>query len=258
MKKALPTLFAAALIAASAASTAMAHTQNPITDWRRTLFTSYGQHTLVFEAPVGMCFLDESDYLEGSIMSQFKDVNPQSKLIGTFADCMEISKIQHDYQEQLEAHPDMEAPPSVTLKSHGSIYWLNPYNGDEIIALPRSGYLDVRAKTFKDDILKEMNDGGHGMVQAALLDPNDKYHFDDAPHRTADGMSIAYELNTEIEYEKVHDTGVIATTLIDHMPLEFSFDFSAKDNNKDNKALYAMVDTFMAQQVKLNAQMAGQ
>jgi hypothetical protein len=256
MKKTLPKILALALLAACAVP-AQASKQNPITDWRRTLFTSFGQHTLVFEAPVGMCFLDESDYLEGSIMSQFKDVNAQSKLIGTFADCMEIAKIQHDYQDQLEAHPDMGAPPTMNLKSHGSIYWINPYNGDEIISLARSGYLDVREKTFRDDVAKEMNDGGHGMVSAALVEPGDKYRFDE-PHRTEHGLSVAYELNTEIEYEKIHDSGVIGTTLIDHMPLEFSFDFSAKGNDKDTKALYAMMDTFMAQQVKLNAQMANQ
>jgi hypothetical protein len=257
MKKALPKIFALAMLAALAASPVQAKHVNPITDWRRTLFTSYGQHMLVFEAPVGMCFLDESDYLEGSVMSQFKDVNAQSKLIGTFADCMEISKIQHEYQDQLTAHPDMGAPSSVSLKSHGSIYWINPENGDEVISLARAGYLDAREKTFKTDIMKEMNDGGHGLMTAALLDPGDKYRFDEA-HRTPDGLSVFYELNTEIQYEKVHDTGVIGTTLIDHMPLEFSFDFSAKENDKDNKALYAMMDTFLAQQIKLNAQMAHQ
>ena len=256
MKKALPKILALAMLAVLAAPAQAKHV-NPITDWRRTLFTSFGQHTLVFEAPVGMCFLDESDYLEGSIMSQFKDVNRQSKLIGTFADCMEISKVQHEYQDQLTAHPDMSAPPSVSLKSHGSIYWVNPDNGDEVISLARAGYLDAREKTFKDDVMKEMNDGGHGLMTAALLDPGDKYRFDET-RRTPDGLSVFYELNTEIQYEKVHDTGVIGTTLIDHMPLEFSFDFSAKDNDKDNKALYAMMDTFMAQQIKLNAQMANQ
>ena len=259
MKHSIPKILGLALLAAVVAAPAVqAKYVNPVTDWRRTLFTSYGQHTLVFEAPVGMCFLDESDYLEGSILSQFKDVNPQSKLIGTFADCMEVSKIRADYDASLQAHPDMTGPPPVTLKHRGSIYWINPDNGDEVISLARTGYLDAREKTYLADVQKEMNDGGHGLSSAALLGPGDKYKFDGGVHRTSNGLSAAYALDTEIEYEKVHDAGVIGTTLIDHMPLEFSFDFSAKDPDKDSKALYAMMDTFIAQQIKLNAQMANQ
>lgn len=258
MKNAFPKILALGLLAVLAASPVQAKNANPITEWRRTLFTSYGQHTLVFEAPVGMCFLDESDFLEGSILSSFKDVNAQSKLIGTFADCMEVSKIRADYDSAVQANPNLSSPPAVTLKSHGSIYWINPENGDEIISLQRAGYLDAREKSFRDDVMKEMNDGGHGLSSAALLGPNDKYKFEDTVHRTGDGLSVVYALDTEVEYEKVHDAGVIGTTLIDHMPLEFSFDFSAKDPDKDSKALYAMMDTFVAQQIKLNAQMANQ
>lgn len=259
MKKALPNILFLALAATLAAAPVQAKKVNPITDWRRTLFASFGQHRLVFEAPVGMCFLDESDYLEGSIMSQFKDTgDSQTKLIGTFADCMEVAKVQHDYQEQVSKNPDNASPPLMTLKSHGNIYWVNPDNGDEVITLPRSGYLDVREKSFRDDVKKEIREGQRGMVSATLVDATNKYTLDGETHRTSNGLAVAYALDTEVEYEKVHDAGVIATTLIDHMPLEFSFDFATKGVEKDNKALYAMMDTFMAQQIKLNAQSADQ
>ncbi len=258
MKKALPKLLALALLAA-AVSPAQAKLQNPITDWRRTLFTNYGQHLLVFEAPVGMCFLDESDYLEGSIMSQFRNYGgTQSKLIGTFADCMEIAKVQHDYQEQATAHPENTSPPLMTLKNFGNIYWLNPDNGEDVVSLPRADYLDVREKGFRDDVMKDIREGGHGLISASLVDASDKYKFDDATHRTPEGLSLAYALDTEVEYEKVHNAGIISTTLINHMPLEFSFDFSGKESDKNNKDLYAMMDKFVAQQIKLNAQVTNQ
>jgi hypothetical protein len=259
MKKALPKILALAVLAFASALPAQAHKQNPITEWRRTLFTNYGQHLLVFEAPVGMCFLDESDYVEGSILAQFRNFgNNQSKLIGTFADCMEIAKIQKDYQDEITAHPENTSPPLMTLKKHGSIYWLNPDNGEDVIALKRDGYLDVREKGFRDDVMKEIHEGGHGLLSASLVDSSGKYKFDDQTRRTPDGLALAYSLATEVEYTKVFNAGIISTTLINHMPLEFSFDFSSAEPDKDSKTLYAMMDKFMAQQIKLNAQIANQ
>ncbi|MEZ0225507.1 MAG: hypothetical protein ACAH83_13210 [Alphaproteobacteria bacterium] len=254
MKQRFWKILALALIAAVITVPVQAKKVDPIRDWRRTLFTSYGQHMLVFEAPVGMCFLDESDYLEGSILSNLKNLgDQQSRLIGTFGDCLEISKFQHDYQEAIVASSGSSKNPQVmVLKNRGSIYWINPDNGDDVISLPRSGYLDVREKTFRDDAIRGVNRG------ILRLSTPDKFKFDEQVRRTQDGLSVVYMLDAEVEYEKVHTSGIVATTLIRHMPFEFAFDFSAKGNNKDSKDLYAMMDAFLAQQIKLNAQMANQ
>lgn len=243
------------LLAAVVAAPVDAKKVNPIKDWRRTLFTSYGQHTLVFEAPVGMCFLDESDYLEGAILSNLKNLgDKQSRLIGTFGDCLEIAKFQNDYQESLISKPSSSsnAPQLLALKNRGSIYWINPDNGEDVISLRRSGYLDVREKTFRDDAIRGVNRG------TLRMSSPDKFKFDEQVRRTPDGLSVVYTLDTEVEYEIVHTAGIVATTLIRHMPLEFSFDFSAKGTKKDSKELYAMMDAFLAQQIRLNAQMANQ
>lgn len=264
-------LLALAVLVAVVTAPVQAKKVNPIKDWRRTLFASYGQRTLVFEAPVGMCFLDESDYLEGALLSHMKNLSgSQYQLIGTFGDCLEISKFQRNYQDALLASPQGGgAGVTGTLKKHGSIYWVNPENGDDVISLQRAEYLSVREKTFRDDVIKDVArdyraTGGKTASQqgnltlTSLMARPDEYKFDDAVHSTPDGLSLAYQLDTEIEYQKSHEAGIVATTLIRHMPLQFSFDFSTGEPDKDNKALYKMMDTFLAQQIKLNAQMANQ
>lgn len=271
MKQRFWKILALVLLAAVAASPVQAKKVNPITDWRRTLFTSYGQHVLVFEAPVGMCFLDSSDYVEGAILSRMKNLSgAQYQLIGTFGDCLEISKFQHDYQESITNNPNSGgAGITGTLKKYGSVYWINPENGDDVISLNRAGYLGVREKTFRDDVIKDVAPGNRSngsktasrqgnLTLTSLMASPDQYKFDDAVHSTPDGLSLAYQLDLEIEYQKAHEAGLVATTLIRHIPIQFTFTFATGEPDKDNKALYKMADTFLAQQIKLNAQMTNQ
>jgi hypothetical protein len=270
MKQRFWKILALALLAAVLTAPVQAKKVNPIKDWRRTLFASYGQRALVFEAPVGMCFLDESNYLEGVLLSHIRNFSgAQYQLIGTFGDCLEISKFQRDYQDALLASPQgAGAGVTGSLKKYGSIYWVNPENGDDVISLQRAGYLSAREKTFRDDVIRDIiGERAHGSKTASrqanlslqsMMARPDEYKFDDAVHSTPDGLSLAYQLDTEIEYQKSHAAGIVSTTLIRHIPLQFSFDFSTGEPDKDNKALYAMMDAFLAQQIKLNAQMANQ
>jgi hypothetical protein len=237
-----------------------------ITGFRRTLFMSVGQHHLVFEAPVGMCFLDQSDYLEGAVLDYINDRFAPSggQVIATFADCMEIANVQHQFLEDSMAsakssHPeDIEPDSSLMPKSGGVISWLNPENADndEQMRLSREEYLDLRAKDYRADVVKANTPQEHeGKVTAAsLMSEPGKGSFDDQLHRTKDGISLAFSKDEDVEYQTLHEISVSGTTLLHQLPLEITITFSSKDAPvKDFKSLYTMMDAFLAQQVLMNS-----
>jgi hypothetical protein len=269
MKKILCKTLLVALMAAVMASSALA--KDPKKS-RRTLFATVGQRQLVLEAPTGMCFLDESDYLEGQLLRRYRDLASLSgsgTLIATFADCMEISKFQGEFQDQLAEQSKgggsgSAAQTPSTLASRGSIFWANPGTGGETIDMSREEYLNVREQSFREEMVRGVSSdyarhgskqvasaGGNFMVMSYLASP-DQYHFDNRAHRTPDSLSIAYTMDTEIEYQKLHTAGIAGTTLLRQMPIEFTLAFSTKRSEKDMAELYSLMDTFLSQQVVLN------
>lgn len=243
--------------------------QGPVFDYRRTLHASLGQHSLVLEAPAGMCFLDEADYLQGLIAAHLKNTGlrgAQSKLIASFADCMQIAKVEKQYRDLLakvEAEPPVtdEDPPSI--EDHGSVYWVNPGTGAEQVAMPLDAYLDVRERSFRDEIIARLSYSyetfgagaatSDGLLSAVThFEPPEKYNFGPATHRTPEGLSLAYTLESEVEYRKVHTAGAFGTTLIDSLPIEVAVEYNGRSPDKSAEELYAVMDSFLAQQVILN------
>jgi hypothetical protein len=244
---------AALLLTASMADAAVTKKKNPTFDSRRTLFATVGQTTMVFEAPKGMCFMDESRTTEGALLKSLKDAARYNGglLIAVFADCKELAGVGV-----------VDSGDSFTLKRKGTITWSDP-NHPPPKKMQRKEYVDLKAPTFREDAWNDMLRAftKHGRlkkrVEGALTtstymaNPED-YDFDTKPQVTDDGVALAFAVDTEVEYKKLTTNGVVAKTLIRHIPLEFEISLSGGRSEHDFARFYKQMDSFIAQQVRLN------
>ena len=130
---------------------------------------------------------------------------------------------------------------SSTPMTQGFITWMSRSQGDRVL-LNRGDYLNRRADAF------------HQEIEAPLKLYGSPYYVDDKIHRTPEGISLAYTLDREINYDKFKTTGISAVTLIRHFPVEVTFVYTApiRHVQKGPAALYNLMDKFLAQQVMLN------
>lgn len=233
---------------------------DPAHNYRRTLFISFGQKDIVLEAPVGMCFLDGSDYFQGAFLSLQQGGSSMGKdgkgmAMAVFGDCTDIMNLGTKNQSP------------TGLKDRGTIVWKTTAANRGKSKLDLSDYLDMREATFLQDqkgvlaksyasngAKKEKSMGG-GIIAHTYMATPDKYHFDKAVHRTADNVSIAYQYDNEIEFQKFKTTGIVAATLIRHLPIEVYYTHAASPDDKDatgTQDMYKLMDSFMAQQQALN------
>lgn len=200
-------------------------------DWRRTLFAPFGQTTLHFEAPLGMCFLDQTDPVEaGAIDIIREELKAKSKqtLVAVFADCMQIAGIG-----KVNA-----AGESSGMTDVGLVTWLNEKG--ERAGMDRETYLDAREMTMQNYTRAGL---------AGYLNPM----IDTEGRRTPDGVSLGFTAETEISYQKYKTVGVTGATLIRGFPIDFMMTHTAKRPTKEKQELYDLMDKFLAQQVALNA-----
>lgn len=253
MKKIFALFLAALLLAAPLAEAAAPKKKDPVFSSRRTLFATVGQTTMVFEAPKGMCFMDESRQTESAVLKAMKDSanTGGGLLIAVFADCKELAGIG-----------TVDAGDSFVLKRKGTITWAKAKT-----AIPkkitRAEYIEMRAPTYREDAFNDMlraftkNGRMKKRVQGALTtttymaNPED-YTFDARPRVSDSGVSLAYGVDTEVDYKKLTTSGVTGATLIRHVPLEFEISQSGDRRAQDFDKYYSLMEGFMQQQVRLN------
>lgn len=260
-------VLAAVCAAACLGGTAMlaqAKYKSPIWDMRRTLNMSFGQHRIALEAPLGMCFMDESQYMEATLIKQLRTMSQQSGdglVMAVFADCKEIEKFAQLPELAADTPPGVD-PPTANLDNRGTINWLAPKLGRAPLSLEE--YLDMREPGFRDEVkgsvTKSYNKFG-GMqsikmadnVTASLLmgSPED-YVFDDRANRTGQGLSISYSSEFISEYVKHHQFGAIGTTMLRHFPVQVMISQDGKGRAKDQEQLKAMLAEYLAQIATLN------
>lgn len=260
-------LLSACLAAAFAAAPAKAKMPDPIYEMRRTLFMPFGQSMTVLEAPLGMCFLDESQYLEGQLIKQLRSQNKASGggvLLAVFADCLEVGKLQK-LAENGDTGPSYngEDQNSAMLMHQGTISWLTPKEPRSKQTL--SEYLDARQPAFHDEIHNSMVKSYKlfgkkqdvkldDKITARSLQPDpSSYHFDDKAHRTDALVSVGFSTNMEMEYTKYATVGVVGTTMIRQFPIQVSITSTAKDKqDRSVGQMTDLLDKFAAQNVALN------
>ncbi|MDE1151880.1 MAG: hypothetical protein PW788_05015 [Micavibrio sp.] len=256
------------LATAFALTPAAAKTQDPIYEMRRTLFIPFGQRMTVFEAPLGMCFLDESQYLEGQVINQIRSQNKGSGggvIMAVFADCLELAKLQQLPQLMADG-PSLgdDENNKAMLLHEGTISWLEPKAGP-LKGVSMTEYLDKREPAFRDDMRaslersfkkfggKQVTKLDDNMTASSFLGSPDTYSFDDKAHRTESVVSITYSSHNELEYVKYATTGVVATSLIRNIPVQFTISSTAKKKaDKSQRQMSDLMDRFVAQQVALN------
>ncbi len=265
----LKKLFVGACLVATmlGAAPAQAKYQDPIYEMRRTLFMPFGQSMTVLEAPLGMCFLDESQYLEGQLIKQLRSQNKSSGggvLLAVFADCLEVGKLQK-LTDPANSGPTYngENPNSAMLMHQGTISWLTPKAPRTKASLAE--YLDAHQPSFRDDIHNSMVKSYKLFGNKADVKLDDKitarslqadpsqYHFDEHAHRTDNLVSVGFSTNVEMEYTKYATVGVVGTTLIRQFPVQVSISSTAKDKaDKSVGQMTDLLDKFAAQNVALN------
>jgi hypothetical protein len=197
-------------------------------DWRRTLFAPFGQVMLHFEAPLGMCFLDQTDPVEAGAINLLREelrTRSRQTLVAVFADCLQIAAIGKDVEGN-------------DLGDVGLVTWLNEHG--EKAPVGRDIYLDMRADTLPN----HTRAGLAGYLRPVI---------DDQARRTPDGVSLAFTAETEIAYQTFRTVGITGAALIRQFPVDFMITHTAKTPQKDKKELYELMDRFLAQQMALNA-----
>ena len=258
----ITSLCAAALLGAFAYS-AQAKYTHPIWEVRRTLNMAFGQSRIALEAPMGMCFLDESQYMEASIIKQLRTMGQEAGdgvLMAMFAECDEIEKFSQLPQMVADTPPGVD-PPTANMENRGTVTWLAPKLGRAPLNLAE--YLDMREPTFKEEIQKNLNRGYKkfgGMQNIKMTDDvfanvmmaaPDQYQFDDRARRTEAGISIGYSTNFVKEYKKHTQFGAVGTTMIRNFPVQVALADDGK-LGKSPEELQAVLDKLLAQMAKLN------
>lgn len=197
-------------------------------DYRRTLFAPFGQKTLVLEAPLGMCFLDETDYTERQAMRAMRDIlKDKSKhtLVALFADCLQISSIG----QASEQNP---------LADLGVITW--PVVPGEKVPADLREYLSLHEDYMENNIK-------NSLVRYVDL------HLDAEPKYTDFGITQGYTADFELSYQKMKAIGVAGTTLIRGLPVAINISHTGAKLTRSHEELYTIMDKMLEQQVALNA-----
>ena len=271
MKKTFAKFIVAAAVAGVVFTSglASARDKDPIFEMRRTLFMAFGQHNVTLEAPVGMCFLDESQYLEGMMVHHLRKMarkSSSSHVMAIFADCDELAKFVK-MPEIIASQPDIGGglpEPQAEFTYTGAVSWLKPKLGRAPMGLQE--YLDMREPDYRDDIVHEIADSYDAMnekqelnfgegVSVNMFSPSpDKYKIDEKPHRSQSGVSLGFTAEFEVEYQKRRVTGVIGTTMLRKFPVQISLgsNVTGKAKGRAIGKLQKTLDDMMAQVSKLN------
>jgi len=197
-------------------------------DWRRTLFAPFGQTMLRFEAPLGMCFLDQTDPVEAGAINLLREelkAKSRQTLIAVFADCLQIAGIG----KGIEGHD---------LGDLGLVTWLNEKG--EKVRLDRETYLD-----YREDTLPNYTRAGLAGYLRPLIDEDVR--------RSPAGVALAFTAETEISYQTFTTVGITGAALIRQFPVDFLITHTARKPQKAKEDLYKLMDKFLAQQIALNA-----
>ncbi|MDD9900773.1 MAG: hypothetical protein OXT65_07320 [Alphaproteobacteria bacterium] len=235
------------LIAILSGSAAKAQNLDPL-DYRRTLFAPAGQRMLILEAPLGMCFNDETKFHERKIINTVNDMVKRTgggQTVGVFAPCMDIA-----------GYIAGGGPNEGRMPIIGIVTWLNPSVGDTT-PLARADYLDMQETQFANTLASQFSSDTlaydpESFGSRILMLPNTKtLAVTEDTRRTADGVTVTFEGSDMRESVKWKTTGIAATTVIKRVPLAVTL-MSTTQDEPDPAWLEALMDKFLLQQIALN------
>ena len=181
---------------------------------RRTLNLAAGSQLFAFDAPKGMCFLDETKVAERTAMEALKITVPKGEqVLAAFADCLEIVNL---------------GGPGGGIQNGGYIGWYNPEIGDKT-KLNRQDYLDMLEPTFFEHLDKEA-----------------------ATHRTQNALATGIVKDKEFLDGEKKTTLVHATTEINSVPLIMTIAFTRPKEAYPLDDAYAFMDKFVSAALFMN------
>lgn len=211
-------------------------------DYRRTLFAAAGQDRMIFEAPLGWCFLDPTDKKQGPVYEAISAVvraAAHSVVVGVFAPCNSI------------ANSGNPMGPEGDVISSGIVTWANPVIGDK---MPQdlNGYIDLRAPSFREYVaLNVMNWGGLQSDDTATQNM-ERYVLEKSARATDAGVSIGFSQKITKNAQNYDIVGAAGTTLLRHHPVELLLRLNSGGGAYTLDSAHQMMDTLLAQQVVLN------
>jgi len=252
MKKTFLCLLLLASSALTGAIPAAAQDTRKPVEFRRTLFVPVGQETIKLEAPKGMCFVDQSGYIEEVIFDTLAEAVRTAKeevLLATFSPCDDLASFGTSSAKH-------------GMITSGSVTWLNPSYGAKS-PMERHDYLDMREATFRSDMLKKIDrfaeafgdkkkTSQRGAVTVTTQAITTGYDFEDRPERTDNAVSIGYVNTREVNYESMTESGVIATTSIKRHPIEVSLRYDTTTEGHSLIDIHKLVNHFIDQQIAIN------
>jgi hypothetical protein len=195
---------------------------------RRTSFLSFGQKKLMFEAPLGLCFLDESNEQQAKAFHAIKSVmesDGKGTVMAIFSDCFRL--------ESLGQSSTSGGPSDI-----GAVIWMNPMIGEKT-ALGRSDYLAFREKDFGAHIQSQLTGYSSAMV-------------DEKPQKTDASLSIGYIATADQEFQKIVTTGVVSATEIEGVPIDFIMTHTSAEAYPGKDIMHKTMQKFTEQQIILN------
>ena len=221
-------LLSALLLSSVLTAQAFAAAQNPVLDYRRTLSLAIGQKNINLEAPRDMCFLDESDPVQGNLLDGMKAAaaqREQGQVVGVFTDCLAIANL---------AKPDNP----LGMTNAGMVMWMNPIVGAKT-DMVRDDYVAARATTLPQFVASNLT-----MFKSAAVD--EKASIQDG------AAMVGYIAGAEVEYQKFVVSGITAATVIEGLPLDFTMTRISDKKIEYKKELQDLMSSFVTQQITLN------
>ena len=182
---------------------------------RRTIHTAAHDRPLSFDAPEGMCFLDQTKPREGMAFDELKSRALRgTQVLAVFANCLEIVNLGEKG--------------STGIQNGGWIGWLNPEVGDRT-GMSRQDYLDMMEPSFAKRVGRDAE-----TIRTETAVKGGLVHDDEF----IDGLKKS--------------TDVAATTEIGGIPLVFFVNFTRTSEPYPLDTAYAYMDKFVASAILKN------
>ena len=202
-----------------------------IADYRHTIFVQADQQPLVFQAPDGGCFLDQTADTEKVLYSTFQEKVERSqrkKLLAVFTDCSALNDI--------EGNVSAEGKDNIIMNS-GVILWTKPET-------------KISWKTNREIYLNHTAPSFISYTQQGIKN-KDANDLDEDFYQNNNGLYVGISTAHNSLYSNEKSSAVFAKTLIKKSPIEI-FVRNSDYKSKSQEEVYNEIDRFVALQIQLN------
>lgn len=199
-----------------------------IPDARRSLLAAFGEKRLILEAPVGMCFLDESIITDRVIVDEMRAMirdGSGQMLIAAFVNCRELAALGK--------------VAGATINRSGIFVWRHADAPVEAGTAP-----DAYAARRAAEMPEQIRAGLSGYVRVTVDEP---------AAVTPSGAVVTYSSALPVNYQLVPVDGVTGSALVQGVPVDITLTLAAQKPRPPRDALAQDMEKLLAQQLANNA-----